>query len=167
VMLYLDVFKVLIGEKFRAGLAVVPILLLANMCLGIFYNLSMWYKLTGQTRFGAYFSIFGAVLTVILLWWLIPLMGYMGAAWATLIVYAAMMILSYVTGQKYYPVNYDVSRNLMYIGLALIIYFANFGIERLLKPGEGMGYFISTMLLLLFAGFVFVFEKPKLSPAVE
>ncbi|HKR03060.1 MAG TPA: oligosaccharide flippase family protein [Bacteroidia bacterium] len=162
VMLFMDVFKIFIGEDFRSGLAVVPVLLMANMCLGIYYNLSMWYKLTGQTRFGAYFSIFGAVLTIILLWWLIPLMGYMGAAWATLIVYAAMMIFSYVTGQKYYRIDYDVPRNLMYIGLALLTYFASYGIERLLKPGQVMEFAINAILLLLFAGFVFVIEKPKI-----
>ncbi len=83
-----------------AGLKVVPVLLLANMCLGIFFNLSMWYKLTGHTRYGAYFSVFGAVITIVLLIILIPAMGYMGAAWATLICYAAMMVVSYITGQK-------------------------------------------------------------------
>jgi len=165
VMLYIDIFKLFIGEDFRKGIAVVPILLLANMCLGIFYNLSMWYKLTGQTRFGAYFSILGAVLTIILLWSLIPSMGYMGAAWATLIVYAAMMVLSYVTGQKHYRIDYDLGANFTIIGLALIIYFANLGIEKILKPGELTGYFISTILLLAFAGFIFVLEKPKLKQA--
>jgi O-antigen/teichoic acid export membrane protein len=165
VMLYIDIFKIFIGENFRSGLAVVPILLLANMCLGIFYNLSMWYKLTGQTRFGAYFSIFGAVLTIILLWWLIPIMGYMGAAWATLIVYASMMVVSYVTGQKYYPINYDIAGNFTCIGLALLIYFADLGIEKLIKPGEVTGFIINTFLLLAFAGFIFVLEKPKLKQA--
>jgi O-antigen/teichoic acid export membrane protein len=125
----------------------------------------MWYKLTGQTRFGAYFSIFGAVLTIILLWSLIPSMGYMGAAWATLIVYAAMMVLSYVTGQKHYRIDYDLGANFTIIGLALIIYFADLGVERLLKPGELTGYFISTIFLSAFAGFIFVLEKPKLKQA--
>ncbi|MEO5571751.1 MAG: polysaccharide biosynthesis C-terminal domain-containing protein [Bacteroidia bacterium] len=165
VMLYIDIFKLFIGEDFRKGVGVVPILLLANMCLGIFYNLSMWYKLTGQTRFGAYFSIFGAVLTIILLWWLIPLMGYMGAAWATLIVYAAMMVLSYITGQKYFSIDYDLPRNFTFIGLSLLIYFAGLGIEKLLKPGEVTGFVINTVLLLAFAGFIFVLEKPKLKQA--
>ncbi|MFI5220190.1 MAG: oligosaccharide flippase family protein [Bacteroidia bacterium] len=161
VMLYIDVFKLFIGEDFRKGLAVVPILLMANLFLGIFYNLSMWYKLTGQTRFGAYFSIFGAVLTIVLLWLLIPQMGYVGAAWATLIVYAAMMIVSYITGQKNYPIPYDLPRILTYVILALIIYFASLGIEKLLKPGDVAGFIISTFLLMVFAGFTFVLEKPK------
>ena len=121
----------------------------------------MWYKLTGQTRFGAYFSIFGAVLTIILLWLLIPRMGYVGAAWATLIVYAAMMIVSYITGQKRYPILYDLPRILTYIILALIIYFASLGIEKLLKPGDVAGFIISTFLLLVFIGFIFVLEKPR------
>lgn len=165
VMLYIDIFKIFIGEDFRKGLGVVPILLMANMCLGIFYNLSMWYKLTGQTRFGAYFSVFGAVLTIILLCIFIPAMGYMGAAWATLIVYAAMMVFSYITGQKHFPVPYELSRIFTYIGLALLIYFAETGIEKLLKPGQLMSFIISTFLLLAFAGFIFVLEKPRLKPS--
>ena len=165
VMLYIDAFKLFIGEPFRAGLAVVPILLLANMCLGIFYNLSMWYKLTGQTRFGAYFSIFGALLTILLLWWLIPIMGYMGAAWATLVVYAAMMILSYFTGQKYFPIPYDLGRIFTYIGLALLIYFAGYGIEKLMKPSDVVEFIINTLLLMAFVGFIFVIEKPKVKSA--
>ncbi|MEP7168046.1 MAG: polysaccharide biosynthesis C-terminal domain-containing protein, partial [Bacteroidota bacterium] len=110
---------------------------------------------------------FGAALTIILLYWLIPIMGYMGAAWATLIVYATMMIFSYITGQKYYRIDYDVPRNLIYIGLALLTYFASYGIERLIKPGQVLEYAINTFLLLLFAGFVFVFEKPKLPESLN
>lgn len=167
VVLYLDLFELFIGEKFRSGLAVVPILLLANMCLGIFYNLSMWYKLTGQTRYGAYFSIFGAVCTVILLFLLIPQMGYMGAAWATLICYALMMVVSYIIGQKKYPIPYDLPRNFTYIILALLIYFANYGIWKLIKPGQVLEICIATLLLLIFTGFVWVMEKPKKPRAIS
>lgn len=161
VMLYMDVVKHFIGVKYHSGLKVVPVLLMANMCLGIFFNLSMWYKLSGQTRYGAYFSVFGAVVTIILLVLLIPAMGYMGAAWATLICYAAMMVVSYVTGQKNYPINYDVGRILTYIGLALMVYFASIGIEKILHPGKITSFVINTLLLMAYVGYTFVLEKPK------
>jgi O-antigen/teichoic acid export membrane protein len=163
VMLYLNIIKYFIGEEFRAGLAVVPILLLANMCLGIFYNLSMWYKLTGQTRFGAYFAIFGGALTVVLLFVMIPRWGYMGAAWATLITYAAMMVVSFVSGQKNYPIPYKLSESFIFISLALLIYFASMGIDKLLSPSASVAFILHTLLLLIFAAFVYVIEKPKTS----
>jgi O-antigen/teichoic acid export membrane protein len=108
IMMYMDVVKIFIGKEYREGLGVVPILLIANLCLGVFYNLSIWYKLTHNTRWGAWLSIIGAVITVVLNFILIPVMGYMGAAWATLICYATMMVISWYAGQKYYPVNYNI-----------------------------------------------------------
>jgi O-antigen/teichoic acid export membrane protein len=83
---YLDIVKLFIGEAYREGLNVVPILLLANLALGVFFNLSVWYKLSGQTKFGAYLTILGAVITIVANFILIPILGYTGAAWATLIV---------------------------------------------------------------------------------
>ncbi|MFO8054539.1 MAG: polysaccharide biosynthesis C-terminal domain-containing protein [Bacteroidales bacterium] len=121
-MLYLDIIIHFINEKYWSGRNVIPILLLANLFLGIFYNLSIWYKLTNQTRFGAYLSIFGAIITVALNIYWIPKIGYMGSAWATLACYASMMILSYLLGKKYYPLNYDLRKALFYIGGSLIIY---------------------------------------------
>ena len=109
-------------EEYRTGVAVVPILLLANMFLGIFYNQSIWYKLTGQTQYGAYLTIFGAIITIALNIYWIPRIGYMGCAWATLICYASMMIASYFIGNKHYPVNYDLKRVLGYLGLSVTLY---------------------------------------------
>lgn len=167
VMLYIDVVKIFIGESFRSGLGVVPILLMANLCLGVFYNLSMWYKLTGQTRYGAYFAIFGGVLTVILLFVLIPTFGYMGAAWATLITYAAMMVMSYITGQKNHPIPYDVKGNLFYVLLALGFYGLSLALEKILTL-EGVFLFtINTILLIVFAGVVYRLNKPQFSKVVK
>lgn len=110
-------------EAFRTGIKVVPILLLANMFLGIFFNQSIWYKLTGQTHYGALLTIFGAIITIVLNFYWIPRIGYMGCAWATLICYASMMIVSYFLGNKHYPVNYDLKRILGYLGLSVTLYF--------------------------------------------
>lgn len=125
VTLFIDFFKYFVGDEFRAGLEVVPILLLANLCLGIYINLSIWYKLTDRTLMGALVSLAGAALTIVLNIWWIPLLGYVGSAWATLACYGSMAIVSYLLGQKYYPVDYDVKRVLGYIGIGIGLYYAH------------------------------------------
>lgn len=124
VTLFIDFFKYFVGAAFREGLDVVPILLLANLFLGIYVNLSIWYKLTDRTLMGAVVSLMGAALTIALniLW--IPDYGYIGSAWATLICYASMALISYLLGRHYYPVAYDLKRIIGYILLGLLIFFA-------------------------------------------
>jgi O-antigen/teichoic acid export membrane protein len=142
-----------VGEDFREGLDVVPILLLANLFLGIFINQSIWYKLTGQTGYGAILTIFGALITISLNFYWIPRIGYMGSAWATLICYASMMILSYFWGNKHYPVNYDLKRIFGYLGLSLTLYF----ISLLVKTDNITISLVINNLLL--AGFVIIIWK--------
>lgn len=146
VMLNIDLVMHFVGEKYRVGAPVVPILLLANLCLGIFYNLSIWFKLTDKTIYGAFISIFGAAVTLVLNFTLIPVMGIMGAAWATLICYASMMVVSYIIGQRFYPVKYDVKRITGYLFLAVLIYKISQWVhfEGMLKYG------FNTLLLLVF-----------------
>jgi O-antigen/teichoic acid export membrane protein len=122
VTLYIDLFKYFVGAEYRAGLSVVPILLLANLCLGIYVNLSIWYKLTDKTMMGAWVAIGGALLTIGLNLWWIPLFGYMGSAWATLACYGGMVVASYLLGQHYYPVAYDLKRIIGYITLGIVLY---------------------------------------------
>jgi O-antigen/teichoic acid export membrane protein len=125
VTLYIDIFQYFIGKSFRVGLGVVPILLLANLFLGVYVNLSVWYKLTDRTLMGAFVALAGAAITIVLLAWWVPLVGYMGAAWATLICYASMALISYVLGRRYYPVPYDVKRCAGYVLLGIALYAAN------------------------------------------
>jgi O-antigen/teichoic acid export membrane protein len=125
VTLYLDFFQYFIGKEFRVGLTVVPILLLANLCLGIYVNLSIWYKLTDRTLIGAMISLAGALLTLLLNYAWIPRYGYLGSAWATLVCYAMMAAVSYALGQRYYPVPYSLKRILGYISLGLGLYALN------------------------------------------
>jgi O-antigen/teichoic acid export membrane protein len=128
VMMYIDVVKFFVGEKYYVGLPVVPILLMANLFLGVFYNLSIWYKLTDKTRFGAYISLFGAIITIILNLTLIPVLGFMGSAWATFICYFCMMVVSFILGQRHYYINYDLKRILTFLTLSVVLY----GISALL-----------------------------------
>ena len=156
VMLYIDVIKYFVGEKYYEGLPIVPILLIANMCLGIYYNLSIWYKLTDKTTFGAYISIIGAVITTVLNISLIPVIGYLGSAWATLICYASMMILSFFYGQRHYHVHYKMKKILGYIFLSLILFFVSKCIHF---ETMYIQYVLNTILLLIFAVVVCYFEK--------
>ncbi|MEI6748293.1 MAG: lipopolysaccharide biosynthesis protein [Bacteroidales bacterium] len=150
VMMYIDPVMYFVGKEYRVGEPVVPILLLANLCLGIFYNLSVWFKLTDRTIYGAFISIFGAVVTLSLNFLLIPVMGIMGAAWATLICYASMMVVSYAIGQRFYKVKYDLSRILGYLGLAILTFKISewINVEGILKYG------VNTILLLAFAAII-------------
>ena len=125
VTLYIDFFKYFIGEEFRAGLSVVPILLLANLCLGIYVNLSVWYKLSDRTGMGAWVSLAGAVLTMALNFWWIPRWGYVGSAWATLACYGFMVVLSWLLGQRYYPVAYPLGKMMAYLCLGLGLFFGH------------------------------------------
>jgi O-antigen/teichoic acid export membrane protein len=122
VTLYLDAFQLFIGPEYREGLDVVPILLLANLFLGIYVNLSIWYKLTDRTLMGAWVSLFGSALTVALNLWWIPILGYRGSAWATLACYASMTAASYLLGQRYYPIPYPLLKIGTYLLFGLLLY---------------------------------------------
>ena len=117
VTLYLDVFQYFVGAAYREGLFVVPVLLLANLLLGVYINLSIWYKLTDRTLLGAWVTLAGSAVTVALLFWTVPRYGYAGAAWAHLACYMVMVGLSYALGRRYYPVPYDLKRVFGYIAL--------------------------------------------------
>jgi O-antigen/teichoic acid export membrane protein len=122
-MMNLPWIKFAVSEKYRVGLAVVPILLIANLCVGVYFNLSIWYKLTGRTKFGATITIIGAIITLIINFLFIPKYGYMACAWATLASYATMMVISYITGQKYYPIKYNLRSVFVFTFIALSLYF--------------------------------------------
>lgn len=160
IMLYIDIVQYFVGPAYRVGLPVVPILLLANLFLGIFYNLSIWYKLTGQTKFGAYIAIFGAIITLALNIALIPRFDYMGSAWATFACYSSMMVVSYILGQKYYHVDYKVKKILFYILLAVGVYglsvFVNQGlhVERM-----GVRLAVNSVILVAYLAALVVMNR--------
>jgi O-antigen/teichoic acid export membrane protein len=157
VILNIDLFKKFItNEAYHVGLNVVPILLLANIFLGIYANQSIWYKLSGQTQFGAFISVGGALVTITLLYLFIPYFGYVAAAWTTFTVYGLQMIASYILSQKYYPIQY----NLRKIGLYFFVSLLLFGISRWINLEAGMMKFtVHNLMIVLFLGLVWFFEK--------
>ncbi|MBK9698628.1 MAG: oligosaccharide flippase family protein [Flavobacteriales bacterium] len=159
VMLFLDLFKWFIpNEAYHAGLRVVPILMLANVFLGIYYNQSVWYKLTDRTRAGSTISIVGAAITLVCLFALIPSMGYMGAAWATLICYASMAAISYAWGQKHYPVPYNVTRVLGYMAGAAVLWY----ISLLMSIHRGDIILVRVLFLTGFLALVWRLERTSI-----
>lgn len=122
VMFYLPVLKYFIGKSYFVGLSVVPVVMMAELFNGIFFNLSLWYKLTDRTVWGSYFSLLGLLVTVSLNYLLVPVYGYMGAAWAAFFCYLSMMLASYFVGKKYYPIPYDLKSAATYGILMLSLY---------------------------------------------
>ncbi len=160
-VLFLDAWKYLVGPSFRGGLGVVPILLAANIALGIYYNLSVWYKITGKLRWGTGITLFGAALTLVLNAAFIPRYGMWASAWATLICYTSMMVLSYVSGQRYYPVPYALKRLGLYLGAAFGLYFLHRGLGAVL-PNAGLRLLAGAVLLGAFLVLVGKGERDEL-----
>ena len=152
---FIDIFaSILLGsDEYFEALMIVPIILLANLLLGVYHNLAIWYKLTDKTRYGMYFSIIGAIITIVLNLVMIPKIGFMASAWATLTAYGVMMLLSYFIGKKHYPVPYNIKKTISYLGTATLISFVSFNYFR-------ENYFISVGLVLVF-GFLIYFNEKK------
>jgi O-antigen/teichoic acid export membrane protein len=110
------------ASDYAEGLGIIPILAMGSVFLGIYYNLSIWYKLTDQTMMGAWITIVGAIITIALNIWWIPIFGYTGSAWATFVCYLVMMIASYVLGQRNYPVPYAWKKLVAYMVIIAVLY---------------------------------------------
>ena len=164
ITLFIDIFKIVIGPEYHAGLKVVPAVLMANLFLGIYFNLSLWYKLSDKTWMGALIGGIGAVLTIGFNIWLIPIMGYMGSAYAVLICFMLMTLISYIVGQKYYSVDYDLKRILLYFAVAVGLYLLS-GIIN--TTSEILKYGLSASLFAAFLGIVFVAEKNEIQSFIK
>ncbi|NDA61814.1 MAG: polysaccharide biosynthesis protein [Chitinophagia bacterium] len=163
VMLYIDIWKHFIQNKAMwVGLHIVPVLLLANICLGIYYNLSIWYKLGNRTMAGAWITVAGALITLSINYWGIPHFSYVASAWATLACYSSMMVISYVWGQKVYPVPYAVNRLLGYIAMALLLGKANEWLTLSIELPAFIHLLKSTAFLIIFLGTLYTFERTEL-----
>ncbi|MDI1254809.1 MAG: oligosaccharide flippase family protein [Flavobacterium sp.] len=168
VIVFADVFKVLMirDSTYWVAMKVVPLIILANFFLGIYTNLSVWYKLIDKTHIGAYISLIGAGITLSLNFILIPIMqkngydGYMGSAIATIAAYGSMMVISYVWGNKYYPIPYDMKKIGGYLGLSILFSVISFYYFR-------ENYFVGIPLLLVFMCFIYYNEKDTLNRIIR
>ncbi len=154
--LFLDVFKEILTIKYPEygrGIHIVPILAMGSVFLGIYYNLSVWYKLTNKNLYGAAITIAGAVITVLLNIWWIPHFGYTGSAWATFTCYAFMMIASYMLGQKHYKIPYAKKKLIAYLVLTTLVFFIHKGLGML---SNNIYFSVGTAFALLIGFFWFV-----------
>ena len=162
VALYLDIWKEFIrNPAMYVGLKVVPILLLANIFLGIYYNLSIWYKLSNKTMAGAWITIIGAIITITINYLAIPYFGFMASAWATFFCYGTMMVISYKWGQKVYPIPYATKKLIAYFVITLILFAINTGVHQI-SNNAPFNYLFATVLLIAFILFVARIERKEL-----
>jgi O-antigen/teichoic acid export membrane protein len=169
--LFLDIFRWIFdtfaNPSWSEGLYVVPMLAMGNIFLGIYYNLSIWYKLTDKNKYGALITVLGAIITIALNIVLIPVLHYFGAALATFTCYLFMMVMSYVLGQKYYPVPYNVKKLLGYIILSTLIYFAHLILTQwLIKDNLAVSIIIGLLLFGGFTKFVWKFESKEIQKMI-
>ena len=162
VVVFVDVLKPLIvrSEVYWEAMWIVPIILIANFCLGIYYNLSVWYKITDRTKFGAYISVFGAIVTLAINILFIKTYGYKASAIATLIAYATMMFLSYYFGKKYYPIPYNLKKIGLYFSLSIGFSIVSFYYFR-------ENYMVGIALLIAFLGIVCFSEKDQIKQLLK
>ncbi len=154
VIVFVDILKIIMipNASYWEAMKVVPLIILANFCLGIYTNLSVWYKLRDKTMIGAYISILGAILTLVFNYLLIPIWSYMGSALATLIAYGSMMLISYLLGNKYYPIPYDKKAIGGYMSFSILLSFIYF-------YGFRENYWVGISFIILFATLVIKSEK--------
>ncbi len=167
IALFLDIFKWIFtnftNPAWAQGLEVVPLLALGNIFLGIYYNLSVWYKLTNKNKYGAMITIAGAVITVVLNIVLIPILHYTGAALATFSCYLFMMICSYLLGQKYYPVPYAIKKLIAYIALCVLIYLLHVALTIWVSTALWFSITTGGLLFIAFSWFVTRVEAKELA----
>ncbi|MBD5379497.1 MAG: lipopolysaccharide biosynthesis protein [Bacteroides sp.] len=151
VMFYIDILKYFISPAYFSGLKVVPIIMIAELFFGIFFNLSVWYKLTDKTIWGTWFSLGGLAVTLLLNIILVPRMGYMGCAWAAFFCYATMMVASYFTGRKRFPIPYQIGRITSYVIIAAALY--GLGLVTT-TPSPIINYGVRAVLLAIYIAIV-------------
>jgi O-antigen/teichoic acid export membrane protein len=160
VMLYIDYFKLFIGVDFRGGLGIVPVILMANLVMGIFFNLSIWYKLTNKTMIGAILVTIGALITITVNVLFIPKYGYYASAWGHLLCYTVMVIISFWLSGRHYKIPYDFKRILFYIVIIVGFYY----IDKLLTSQNfALDYIVKPLLLIGSCAIFYVGEKKRLS----
>ena len=156
---YLDILKYVIAPDYWQGLKVVPVVMAAEIMMGIYFNLSFWYKLTDRTIWGAWFSGAGCAVLIAVNVWGIPHYGYMACAWAGVAGYGTAMLLSYVVGQRYYPIRYPLGSMAVYVLLAAFFFgIMQVGAAHLQQPALRLA--LNTLCILLFAAHAVHYDFP-------
>ena len=157
IMAYLDLLRYIIASDYWEGLVVVPIVMGSEILKGIYFNLSFWYKLTDETRWGAYFSLIGCAVILSLNIWLVPTYGYVASAWASFAGYGIITVLSYFIGQKHYPVKYPLKDMAIYLALAVVLFL----LILMVNPENvvlRLGF--RTLLIIIFVAYVLKKDLP-------
>jgi O-antigen/teichoic acid export membrane protein len=164
VNLYIDVFKHFIGKDYYAGLYIVPVILYAIFLLGVFFNISIWYKLNNLTHYGAIITITGALITLGINWIFIPKYGYSASAWSHFVCYFTMVIISYFLGQKFYRIPYDLKAILLYAILPVVIFI----FAKWLNISDlSLKMTIHTLLFVVYLVIVFIIERKNLTTVIQ
>lgn len=160
---FIDMFKHIVSEQYREGIGIVPIVLMANLFMGIYFTLSLWYKITDKTRYGAYQGLIGSVVTIAINLALIPVMGYYASAWAILACFVTMTLISYFSGQKHYPVPYKVNNFLFYLVISLILFATYWYVRTETNPQ----YWLAILVNIVFVSIVFFKEKKEIISIIK
>lgn len=155
----MDILKYFTGKEYWEGFGIVPVLLMAYLFLGVYYNFSVWFKLTDKTHYGTWITLGGAVVTIVANYLLIPHFGYMGSSWAALACYVFMTVVCYSYGQRFYPIPYELGKSFAYlIASVVIVYGMTFvQLENILVSTT-----IKLAVLIVIAGFVYLLERKNL-----
>jgi O-antigen/teichoic acid export membrane protein len=160
----LDLFKYFIGKEFWEGIYIVPVLLLAYLFLGVYYNVSVWFKVTDKTYYGTFITLGGAILTVVLNYLFIPLWGYYGSSIAAAAVYGTMMVACYFFGQKYYPVPYQLASTMSYIaGTYLLVIVIN----SIIFPNQVLATACHIGIIVAYCAGVYLIERKGLLAEIQ
>ena len=166
IVFYMDILGLILGKDFRSALGTVPIMLIAYMVLGMLFNVSMWYKLSGQTKYAVIITLLGLGVTIVGNLAFMPLFSYWASVWVHLASCVAMLLLSAYLGQKYYPIPYKWKRILSYVGVGVALYIValafQFGLEKITGRTAGIGdtpmlivkLAFNTILLIAFLAFL-------------
>ncbi len=158
-----DLLMAINSSQYREGVGVIPIILLANLFMGIYFTQSLWYKLTDKTKYGAYIGILGSVISILINIILIPFIGYYASAIAILACFVVMTVVSYILGHKYYPINYDLKNFFFYFLLSIVL----FGIYWMIRTNESPKYWLAITVNLIFLVVVYLKENKELSSLVR
>lgn len=160
----LDILKYFIGEEFWIGLSIVPILLVAYLFLGVYYNFSVWFKLKDKTYYGTWITMGGALITIGVNYLLIPQFGYMGSAWAALACYLSMTIACFALGQKYYPIPYKIIPGLLYLIATLVIIYS---VELIPFSNQLLASTFHFLIIMVSIGLAYLAERKSLKQVVD